>query len=589
MISKNTAPVQELLMEGEFTDRVEILLELEDWYKNIADGISSSLAFLAPRRMGKTAVLDRLVNTIFTNDYNVAPFYFKIERKITTLRTFLWSYYSTFFRQAVAYLLQDPILYRRDDLNLREILNLETQDGRVRFIQEDFIKRFLKRYENSDWQEARTHWDEAISIPENLGALLGIRFAIIIDEFQDLKHLIYTSPTDSDIDPKRDRPTDLTASYDRQALSRIAPMLVSGSAVSMVFRTVTGGPLAGRFSLRYLKPMSIEDGATLAKRLLGLHKYSFDEELLLYLSSELRGHPYYIKCCVESKYPRKAFNSHAAIDSLIEFEVTQGEIYAFWESHFAVNRELINQDNDEELGKKIIYYFTKYNNTAVRCDEIARKLNISKDEVEKKLEKLYQADLVYRSNYQYYTFNDIMLMRYIQNRYSQELADVDKIDLREQGYFNYIKGKLLEMVVQNLISRFNNEIVAGKLFGQAEDMVAPRFKIHGDMTVKLPSSSQYQIDAYGEYLKGQEKTIWVAECKYRKDEPMTAKEVEKVLVASQVAKTARSASKVVIWLISTGGFTLEALALIDKNQCLFTGAEEINALAREYGIETKIA
>lgn len=438
MICRKNFPVNEMLIEGEFTDRVDILLELEDWYRNIERGLSSSLALLAPRRMGKTALLDRLVNTAFGKNYNVVPFYFKMIRKSTTLRNFLLDYYSTFFRQTIAYLLQDPMLYRRDDLGLEDLIGLPSTDERVKFIQEDFIKRFLTRYKARDWRDSRNHWQAAIRIPENLGSLLGINFAIIIDEFQDLKHYIYDAASEKEIDPQTDRPTDLTATYDRQALSRNAPMLVSGSAVSMIFRTVMGGPLGGRFSFRYLKPMSIEDGATLAKKLLQFHNLSPDDELALYLSAELRGHPYNIKCCVESKYPNKDFNSTGGIDKIIDYEVTRGEIYAFWETHFEDNRTLVNQDDDEELGKKIIYYFTKYNNAAVKIDEIAQKLAVSKAKVEKKIEKLYQADLVYRSNFQYYTFNDIMLMRYIQNRYAHELGDVEKIDLREQGYFNYI-------------------------------------------------------------------------------------------------------------------------------------------------------
>ena len=166
---------------------------------------------------------------------------------------------------------------------------------------------------------------------------------------------------------------------------------------------------------------------------------------------------------------------------------------------------------------------------------------------------------------------------------------MEKIDLREQGYFNYIKGKLLEMVVQNLFSRFNNETVAGFLFGQTEDIITPRFKIHGDLVIKLPTSGQYQIDAYGEYGQGNKHTIWVAECKYREAEPMNAGEVQKSLQAAQAAKEARSASNVVIWLISTGGFTQDALALIEKNGFLHSAGEEINALAKEFGIDIKIA
>ncbi|MCP4404795.1 MAG: hypothetical protein GY801_46785, partial [bacterium] len=64
---------------------------------------------------------------------------------------------------------------------------------------------------------------------------------------------------------------NLTATYDRQAQSRKAPMLVSGSAVTLIFRTVMGGPLGGRFGFKYLRPLSIPDGAVLLQQTLTLY------------------------------------------------------------------------------------------------------------------------------------------------------------------------------------------------------------------------------------------------------------------------------------------------------------------------------
>lgn len=61
-------------------------------------------------------------------------------------------------------------------------------------IKEDFIHHFLTRYQTQDWKDARSHWQAAIRIPENIGSMLRIKLAIIIDEFQDLKHSVYNEP-----------------------------------------------------------------------------------------------------------------------------------------------------------------------------------------------------------------------------------------------------------------------------------------------------------------------------------------------------------------------------------------------------------
>ncbi len=114
-----------------------------------------------------------------------------------------------------------------------------------------------------------------------------------------------------------------------------------------------------------------------------------------YMSTEVTGHPYYLYCMVTSKCPDKTFNTKEDIDRVLKYEIEKGKIYGFWQTHFDENKEYINNDTDKQTGKKIIYYFTKYNNQPVKIDELAKKINISKEEVEAKIEKLYLADLVY--------------------------------------------------------------------------------------------------------------------------------------------------------------------------------------------------
>jgi hypothetical protein len=86
-------------------------------------------------------------------------------------------------------------------------------------------------------------------------------------------------------------------------------MLVSGSAVTLIFRTVMGGPLGGRFDFMYMKPMSIPDGAALL--LNTLKYYAPDQvttpELALYASTQVGGHPYYLYCLATSSLKGKSF------------------------------------------------------------------------------------------------------------------------------------------------------------------------------------------------------------------------------------------------------------------------------------------
>ena len=126
--------------------------------------------------------------------------------------------------------------------------------------------------------------------------------AVIIDEFQDMKFDVYDTTRAHFMAMKAkglltdQGATDLTATYDRMSQSRKAPMLVSGSAVTLIFRTVMGGPLGGRFDFIYLKPLAVPDGAALLRQLLRIYlpNATVTSENALYASAQTGGHPYYI-------------------------------------------------------------------------------------------------------------------------------------------------------------------------------------------------------------------------------------------------------------------------------------------------------
>ncbi|MCP4112354.1 MAG: hypothetical protein GY749_43655 [Desulfobacteraceae bacterium] len=595
MYDEKILPVEEMVAYEEFTDRVEILRELDAWVKNIQRMASPSTAIISPRRMGKTVLLDRLVNTVFFKpEYRVAPFYFRMRREDSTLKDFLMEYATTFFRQYIAYCHQEPDLYRDHKIKLEQLLDYPSARKDVTLAKE-FIEGFLGRYRDILYEDTRNHWDGFIRTPEDLASYSGTRVAVIIDEFQDMKFYVHDVGKESVEQIREERilkpdkvGINLPATYDRQAQSRKAPMLVSGSAVTMIFRTVMGGALGGRFDFRYLKPMSVPDGASLLRQLLGI--YMSDEtvtpENALYASTQTGGHPYYLYCLAMSKCENKSFGEKDHIDRIIRYEIEQGKIYGFWQTHFQDNRKYINADSDEKVGKKIIYYFTKYNNQPVDTKEIAEKLDISKKTVEEKIERLYLADLVYRSAARYYTFNDICLMRFIKFVFEKDLEGMEKVDLGQKNLFSTLKGRFLEIVVQVTMMKFNHEKIAGEFFGKSGDIEMPLFQFVDTRHVKAFRTREYQIDVYGK--ERMNNRVWLCECKYTKTK-MGIGQVEKLENAAQVLRqeaedAERDIPDILMWLVSTGGFTQEVLEYVrDRADILFSDHEGINSIFKMYG------
>jgi hypothetical protein len=380
----------------------------------------------------------------------------------------------------------------------------------------------------------------------------------------------------------------LANTFDRQAQSRKAPMLVSGSAVTLVFRTVMGGPLGGRFDFMYMRPMSVPDGATLQHTTLKHYAQgqTISPELALYASAQVGGHPYYLYCLATSKCEGKEFSDEHSIDRVIRYEIENGKIYGFWRTHFDNNREQINKDDDTELGKKIIYYFTRYNNQPVDTKVIAAKLKVPKKAVEQKIEKLYAADLVYRSAEKFYSFNDICLMRFIKFVYEQDLEGVDHVDLSQQGLINTMKGKFLEMVAEVSMLKFNYERLPGVWFGKADEVDVPLFQYVRTQTVKASTSPSYQIDVLGKEQK--KSRVWLCECKYTRA-AMGRAQVEKLESAAQVFRQqlkeeGRAVSEIQFWLISAGGFTDEVLEIISSREDMYASDYEgINSLFKTFG------
>ncbi|KPA14162.1 ATPase domain protein, prokaryote domain protein [Candidatus Magnetomorum sp. HK-1] len=590
-MNKKIFPVLECMEYEEFCDRVELLRDLENWIKNIYSKKSSSTSIISPRRLGKTVLLERLVNTVFFKpEYRVAPIYLSMGSEKMTLRDFLLQYATTFFRQYIAYCLQEPKLYQQGSATLSALTKLNTNNKDVKIAQQ-MINDFINQYESEGYEKAMLHWINFIPVPEQLANYSNTRVAIIIDEFQEMKFSVYETTPEKLIEYQAKglltdlAATDLTVSYRRQSQSRDAPMLISGSAVTMIFKTVMGGPLGGRFGFKYVKPLSIPDGAALLNQLIKIYipGTSISVENAIYASTQVGGHPYYLYCLAMSDLEKK-FDTKASIDDLIHFEVTKGKIFGFWQTHFQNNRKYINEDNDHELGKKIIYYFIRYNNQPVDIKEIAQKLSVSKKVIEEKIEKLYFADLVWRTEGRYYTFNDICLMRYIKFVYEKDLEDIDKIDLSQQGSFNNLKGRFLEMVIQVTMMKFNQEEIQGEYFGKSGWIKVPLFDVVDTRQVKASITRSFQIDVFAR--KG---TItWICECKYTKTK-MNMNQVHKLEEAAEaVVLEAKEAGAnipdVQLWLISTGGFTDEVLNYVKNKENIYYSDENgINEIFRLYG------
>ena len=86
-----------------FCGRKKELEYFLNWASEIPDKKSKSCALVATKKMGKTAILDRLYNLLFLQQGSVIPFFFSIRERAIWLKDFADHFYRSFLTQYLAF------------------------------------------------------------------------------------------------------------------------------------------------------------------------------------------------------------------------------------------------------------------------------------------------------------------------------------------------------------------------------------------------------------------------------------------------------------------------------------------------------
>jgi hypothetical protein len=203
-----------------FVGRKKEFAMLDEWVKLIPKRLGKSKALFSRKKGGKTSLVQRLFNRLWSENGPVVPFFISIEDTEIWLSDFAIKYYQTFASQYISFL-ERIEKYAVNLLTLDEILeygknhNLDLFERDVNSLKENESN---KRYD--------LMWHTACSAPKRYASVLDTRFLVIIDEFQFLSKYI-TIDQENNI-PKKTLP----GSYHHLSESKIAPMLITGSYVN---------------------------------------------------------------------------------------------------------------------------------------------------------------------------------------------------------------------------------------------------------------------------------------------------------------------------------------------------------------------
>jgi hypothetical protein len=368
-----------------FTGRKAELDYFLKWISNIKERKSMSTAVLARRKMGKTAIMERLFNITFYKNDGVIPFYYEVKETKMWVVDFCVQFFLCFIYQYIAFKTRkSEYLKPEEKSDFAKVINIAKKEGM------DYLIGIIESTAHATTHErVDILWDIVREAPQTIAFRQKEFIVQMIDEFQFLNAMIYWDKAKSD----NQLADTLAGGYLSTAESKIAPMLVSGSWVGWLMDELNN-MLPARFRYKYLKNMPEDEASEV------LFKYSrfFDipvtEETAFSLVRISEGNPFYISSVIRSDYPDKDLTSIDGLTGTLEFETLddQGLIKTSWMEYMAKAFPKINDRN----AKNMVLHLSKHRDRDWSRDELREALNLEMPDgdLEKKLNALVKADII---------------------------------------------------------------------------------------------------------------------------------------------------------------------------------------------------
>ena len=558
-----------------FTGRKKELGHFLKWIDDIKLRKSQSTALLARRKMGKTALMERLFNITFYKNHGVIPFYFEIKERKVWIVDFCIDFCLTFIYQYIAFKTR-KIRYLRlfEKGNLEKAKQVAESEGLDILLELIAGVEYSVRHEHVD-----ILWETVRQAPKTIAYSQGEFIVQMIDEFQFLNAMIY-----------RDRQmnilaNDLAGGYLSTAESKVAPLLVSGSWVGWLMNELNM-MLPSRFRYEYLENMPEAEAVEM------VYKYSryFDipvtEETTYLMVKYAEGSPFYISSIIRSSFGNKDLTTVKGLTDTLDFETLndRGAIKSTWMEYVAGAFPQINDRN----AKNIVLHLSKHRDRELTRKDLLGELNLDMTdaELEKKLKALVKSDIINQgqTNFDYRGVGDNIFDKVFRGVYEKEIREFDVKVIRKEynqeleklkkqydsllGKFNYHKGYFAEYLILErlrLHARKNNELLKSITRYLPGDFDFCEYSRVWKYDCSPEYSKDLSIDIFARAQSPGDYSI-VGEVKSREVKKFSKDEVMEFEKKFTEVKKLENIDRVVGFIFSRCGFTKEA-----ENYCKMKG------------------
>lgn len=580
-MSTHLAPLEDIVGDR-FVNRHKELRLCRRWIENIPRAHLNSWALVGRRRTGKTTILVKFFNQLFEEQDRIVPVFITFARyvrraELLTYYEFAEEYFGGYLRCYLAFQYRQPLLIR-DNADLPKLLTVaqEMNDAYALELYENYER--LRLQEHKAAAHSLAQW--IINFPMSRAAERDMPTAIIVDEFQVLANVY---------DPLQHVYHDLTDSFQWASETHWAPLLLSGSAISILVDVAFGGMLAGRIRAKHLRPLSKEYAHDLIFRIGKHYHIPITEAFAEAIYQLTGGYPYSITVLLTSDAPAVSnFPSLAALEEVVQHELgdVDGALYQYYEWEFRKYRELLNSG---QTTLKVLLQATAYPDERIDVEAIAEKLGLAEKEVQAALEKLVQIDLVGRQIGEVYKGpRDPMLRRYIAYYYHQQIDKLSPEDAskdwhleykRLQGKMNNFWGEVAEVYVEAVMRAFDGREVEGRrYFNTAGTVTLPTFESIERRGGIVKQGIPFEIDLTGIAPD----SVWIVQVKYTRD-PIGAEAIRKFLAQTETVLAAEDYTNVTRWYFSKKGYRADAIAALEEAGVQYSDREQFNALAKQVG------
>ena len=548
-----------------FTGRKEELTYFLKWIDDIKEEKSMSTAILARRKMGKTAIMERLFNITFFKNNGVIPFYYEVKEIKMWVGDFCVDFFLTFIYHYIAFKTRKTeYLNPEEKNNFEKVKKTAVGEG---------LKYLTGIIESVEYSFVHEHvdilWNTVREAPKTIAARQQEFIVQMIDEFQFMNAMIYR---DKDLGKLQD---DLAGGYLSTAESKISPLLVSGSWVGWLMKELSS-MLPARFRNTFIKNMPENEASEL------LYKYSrfFDvpvtEETAFSLVGITEGNPFYISAVIRSNYPDKDLTSIDGLTDTLEFETLddQGLIKLSWMEYIA---KAFPQINDRHA-KNIVLHLSKYRDREWTRAELRDALNLEMPEkdLEKKLKALVKTDIINQgaSNNRYSGVNDNIFDKVFRGVYEEDIREFSPKVIREEysdelkkekkrykrllGKYNWLKGYHAEfLILERLLrARKNNELLKSITRYLPADFEFCDYSRVWKYHASPEYTKEFSVDIFARSVKADDYSI-IGEVKNREFKKFSIDEIEEFEAKFAEIKKRENLERVVGFIFSRIGFTVE--------------------------------